>query len=105
MNMRVLNCFTPTFSDPIQLNMLYEQSKHAILIGTHPVAMDIARQLAAFMIQMQYGDHKEEKHKPGIIKYVLQPYTILNYSFLSSVSKASYQKDSKEKPQVQRKRY
>ena len=56
----------------MQLNMLYEQSKQAILIGTHPVAMDIARQLAAFMIQMQYGDHKEEKHKPGTIKWILK---------------------------------
>merc|ERR1712013_103685 len=56
-----------TKEDSIQLNMLYEQAKQAILMGTHPVAMDIARQLAAFMIQMQYGDHNEEKHKPGTI--------------------------------------
>ena len=60
------------FRDSIQLNMLYEQAKQAILMGTHPVAMDIARQLAAFMIQMQYGDHNEEKHKPGTIKFVFK---------------------------------
>ena len=47
-------------------------------MGTHPVAMDIARQLAAFMIQMQYGDHNEEKHKPGTIKFVFKQNLVKN---------------------------
>ena len=48
--------------------MLYEEDKQAIMKGTHPVDFDTARQLAALLIQIQYGDHKEEKHKPGTIE-------------------------------------
>ena len=55
-------------SDPVQLNLLYEQSRKAIKIGAHPVEMKIARQLAAFMLQMIYGDHNEAKHIPEKIE-------------------------------------
>ena len=58
-------CFS---SDPVQLNLLYEQSRKAIKIGAHPVEMKIARQLAAFMLQMIYGDHNEAKHIPEKIE-------------------------------------
>ena len=54
--------------DPIQLNLLYEQSRKAIKIGAHPVEMKIARQLAAFMLQMVYGDHNDAKHIPAKIE-------------------------------------
>ena len=54
--------------DPIQLNLLYEQSRKAIKIGAHPVEMKIARQLAAFMLQMVYGDHNDAKHTPAKIE-------------------------------------
>ena len=55
-------------SDPVQLNLLYEQSRKAIKIGAHPVETKIARQLAAFMLQMIYGDHDETKHIPEKIE-------------------------------------
>ena len=55
-------------SDPVQLNLLYEQSRKAIKIGAHPVEMKIARQLAAFMLQMVYGDHNDAKHIPAKIE-------------------------------------
>ena len=58
----------PTFRDPVQLNLLYEQSRKAIKIGAHPVETKIARQLAAFMLQMIYGDHNEAKHIPEKIE-------------------------------------
>ena len=62
------NIFGCTYRDPVQLNLLYEQSKKAIKIGAHPVEMKIARQLAAFMLQMIYGDHNEAKHIPEKIE-------------------------------------
>ena len=55
-------------SDPIQLNLLYEQAKQAIKIGAHPVNIDTARQLASFMMQIHYKDHKEDKHTADSIE-------------------------------------
>jgi len=53
--------------DPVQLNLLYEQAKEAILDGTHPVPLETAVQFAAIQVQIQFGDHKEDKHKPGML--------------------------------------
>ena len=55
------------YSDPVQLNLLYEQAKEAILDGTHPVPLETAIQFAALQVQIQFGDHKEDKHKPGML--------------------------------------
>lgn len=54
--------------DPVQLNLLYEQAREAILDGTHPVTMDAAVQFAALQVQIQFGDHREANHKPGILE-------------------------------------
>lgn len=53
--------------DPVQLNLLYEQAKVAILDGTHPIPLEDAIQFAAYQVQIQFGDHKEDKHKHGIL--------------------------------------
>jgi talin len=53
--------------DPIQLNLLYQQAREAILNGTHPVRLEDAVQFAAFQVQVQFGDHKELNHKPGFL--------------------------------------
>lgn len=53
--------------DPVQLNLLYQQAKEAILDGTHPVRMDDAVQFAALQAQIQFGDHKDT-HKPGLFE-------------------------------------
>lgn len=53
--------------DPVQLNLLYEQAKEAILDGTHPVPLETAIQFGALQVQIQFGDHKEDKHKPGML--------------------------------------
>ena len=55
-------------SDPVQLNLLYEQAKVDILDGKHPVPIDDCIQFAAYQVQIQFGDHKEDKHKPGILE-------------------------------------
>ena len=54
--------------DPIQLNLLYQQAKEAILNGTHPVRQDDAVQFAAYQVQVQFGDHRETTHKPGFLE-------------------------------------
>lgn len=54
--------------DPIQLNLLYQQAREAILNGTHPVRLEDAVQFAAFQVQVQFGDHKELNHKPGFLE-------------------------------------
>lgn len=51
----------------MQLNLLYEQAKEAILEGTHPVRLEDAIQFAALQVQIQFGDHKEDKHKVGML--------------------------------------
>lgn len=55
-------------NDPIQLNLLYVQARDAILEGKHPCSLEEAVQLAALMLQTQYGNHEPDKHKPGFTK-------------------------------------
>jgi talin len=54
--------------DPVQLNLLYEQAREQILDGTHPVRLEDAVQLAALQVQVQFGDHRETQHKPGLLE-------------------------------------
>ena len=54
--------------DPVQLNLLYEHAREAILDGTHPVPLEDSIQFASYQVQIQFGDHKEDKHKPGILE-------------------------------------
>ena len=57
----------------MQLNLLYEQAKEAILEGTHPVRLEDAIQFAALQVQIQFGDHKEDKHKVGMLAEWVEP--------------------------------
>ncbi len=57
-------------NDPIQLNLLYVQSRDAIICGKHPCTLEEATQLAALQCQVQFGSHEPDKHKPGFIKYM-----------------------------------
>ncbi|KAJ0171017.1 hypothetical protein K1T71_013216 [Dendrolimus kikuchii] len=54
--------------DPVQLNLLYVQTRDAILNGTHPVTEDQAAQFAGIQCQIHFGDFQEDKHKPGWIE-------------------------------------
>ncbi|XP_061190933.1 talin-1-like isoform X2 [Saccostrea echinata] len=53
--------------DPVQLNLLYVQSRDAILDGTHPVTLEEAISLAGIQVHIQFGDYIENKHKPGFL--------------------------------------
>lgn len=54
--------------DPVQLSLLYVQARDAILDGTHPITQEKACVFAGIQCQIQFGDHKEEKHKPGFLE-------------------------------------
>ncbi|XP_011297358.1 talin-2 isoform X1 [Fopius arisanus] len=53
--------------DPVQLSLLYVQARDAILDGTHPVTQEKACTFAGIQCQIQFGDHKEDKHKTGFL--------------------------------------
>ncbi|XP_013776088.1 talin-2-like [Limulus polyphemus] len=53
--------------DPVQLNLLYVQARDAILNGTHPVTIEQASKFAGIQCQIQFGDHSEQKHRPGFL--------------------------------------
>ncbi|XP_047540883.1 talin-1-like isoform X1 [Vanessa atalanta] len=54
--------------DPVQLNLLYVQTRDAILDCRHVVTEDKAAEFAGIQCQVQYGDFQEDKHKPGFIE-------------------------------------
>ncbi|XP_039615508.1 talin-1 isoform X2 [Polypterus senegalus] len=53
--------------DPVQLNLLYVQARDDILNGSHPVSFEKACEFAGYQCQIQFGDHNEQKHKPGFL--------------------------------------
>ncbi|XP_052742703.1 talin-1 isoform X10 [Bicyclus anynana] len=53
--------------DPVQLTLLYVQARDAILAGTHPITQDKACEFAGIQCQIQFGDHKEDKHTLGFL--------------------------------------
>lgn len=53
--------------DPIQLNLLYVETRDAILKGTHPVTENLAIQLAGLQTHIQFGNHDEIKHKSPLL--------------------------------------
>ena len=52
-------------SNPVQLNLLFEQSREGILMGKYPVTEAESIQFAALLCQVNLGDHNPAKHKPG----------------------------------------
>jgi talin len=54
--------------DPVQLNLLYVQARDAILDGTHPVTQEKACEFAGIQSHIQFGDHNENKHRPGFLE-------------------------------------
>ncbi|KPJ14605.1 Talin-2 [Papilio machaon] len=54
--------------DPVQLNLLYVQTRDAILDGRQVLTEDKAIEFAGIQCQVQYGDFQEDKHKPGFLE-------------------------------------
>ncbi|KAL5257851.1 hypothetical protein ACHWQZ_G012707 [Mnemiopsis leidyi] len=55
-------------NDPVQLNLMYIQDNTCVLNGTHKVSQDDAVTLAAIRVQIQFGNHDENKHKKGFLE-------------------------------------
>jgi len=53
--------------DPVQLHLVYCQSRDDIVSGKHPVTKDEAIQFGALQCQIQLGDFKPDVHKPGYL--------------------------------------
>ncbi|EGG16302.1 talinB [Cavenderia fasciculata] len=60
--------FNVNRDDPIQLHLVYVQSRDAIVSGSHPCSYDEAIQFAALQSQIQLGNHNTAVHKPGYLK-------------------------------------
>lgn len=80
-------------NDPVQLNLLYVQSRDAILNGTHPCTEEEACQFGAMQCQVQFGDHQPDKHKPGFfdVKGLLPP----EYGKIKGIDKKIFQEHAK----------
>eukprot|EP01133_Synstelium_polycarpum_P004292 gene4292-5011_t len=60
--------FNVNRDDPIQLHLVYVQSRDAIISGSHPCSYDEAVQFAALQCQIQLGNHNTTAHKTGYLK-------------------------------------
>ncbi|XP_013148908.1 PREDICTED: talin-1-like isoform X2 [Papilio polytes] len=54
--------------DPVQLNLLYVQTRDAVLDGRQVLTEEKAIEFAGIQCQVQYGDFQEDKHKPGFLE-------------------------------------
>jgi len=53
--------------DPVQLHLVYCQSRDDIVAGNHPITKEEAVNFAAIQAQVQLGDYKPDVHKPGVL--------------------------------------
>ncbi|CAH0404281.1 unnamed protein product [Chilo suppressalis] len=79
--------------DPVQLNLLYVQARDAILDGTHPVTNDKACEFAGIQCQIQFGDHKEDKHTPGFLD--LKEFLPASYMKVKGIEKKVFKEHRK----------
>lgn len=55
-------------NDPVYYNLLFYQSRDAIISNVYTCNMEEAVQLAATLFQINFGDHNTNIHKPGFLK-------------------------------------
>ncbi|XP_057321307.1 talin-2 isoform X3 [Microplitis mediator] len=79
--------------DPVQLSLLYVQARDAILDGTHPVTQEKACIFAGIQCQIQFGDHKEDKHKPGFLD--LKEFLPQSYAKVKGIEKKVFAEHKK----------
>jgi len=71
--------------DPVQLNLLYVQTRDAIIGSSHPVTLEQAAAFAGLQCQIQFGDFIESKHRPGFLD--LKLYLPKDYARTKAVEK------------------
>lgn len=80
--------------DPIQLGLLYLQTRNAILSGTHPVTLDGACKFAGIQAQSQLGDYVEGKtSRPGYLN--LKDYLPADYAKVKQVERKIFAEHKK----------
>ncbi|OXU28323.1 hypothetical protein TSAR_002155 [Trichomalopsis sarcophagae] len=79
--------------DPVQLSLLYVQARDAILDGTHPITQEKACIFAGIQCQIQFGDYKEEKHKPGFLD--LKEFLPQSYAKVKGIEKKVFAEHKK----------
>ncbi|CAF4741179.1 unnamed protein product [Pieris macdunnoughi] len=79
--------------DPVQLNLLYVQARDAILDGTHPITQDKACEFAGLQCQIQFGDHKEDKHMTGFLD--LKEFLPASYVKVKGIEKKVFKEHKK----------
>ena len=79
--------------DPVQLSLLYVQTRDAIIIGAHPVTQEEAIQFGGIQCQIQFGDHSEQKHKAGFLD--LKEFLPKEYLKVKGVEKKIYAEHKK----------
>ncbi|XP_038219104.1 talin-1-like isoform X2 [Zerene cesonia] len=80
--------------DPVQLNLLYVQTRDAILDGRQVVTEDRAVEFAGIQCQIQYEDFNEDKHKPGFIEN-LKEFLPVQYSTSWGIEKRIFKEHKK----------
>lgn len=55
-------------NDPVYFNLLFYQSRDAIISNVYTCNKEEAIQLAATLFQINFGDHNPNIHKPGFLK-------------------------------------
>ncbi|XP_026736418.1 talin-1 isoform X5 [Trichoplusia ni] len=79
--------------DPVQLNLLYVQARDAILEGTHPITVDKACEFAGIQCQIQFGDHREDKHTTGFLD--LKEFLPASYMKVKGIEKKVFKEHKK----------
>lgn len=80
--------------DPLQLGLLYVQTRDAILSGTHPVTVDGACKFAGIQCQSQLGDFMEGKTtRPGYIN--LKDYLPADYAKIKHIERKIFSEHKK----------
>ncbi|XP_072946171.1 uncharacterized protein [Epargyreus clarus] len=82
--------------DPVQLNLLYVQTRENILSGRQIVTEEKAAEFAGIQCQIDFGDFEEDKHKPGFIENLTE-YLPLQYTSSWGIEKKIYREYSKHK--------
>lgn len=81
--------------DPIQLHLLYVQTRDNIMKGALPVSQERALEFAGLQCQIQYGDYNESKHKPGFLE--LKEVLPKEYCRVKKIEKEIYVEHNKQK--------
>lgn len=80
--------------DPIQLGLLYVQTRDAILSGTHPVTLDGACKFAGIQSQAQLGDFVEGRTtRPGYFN--LKDYLPADYAKVKNIERKIFNEHKK----------